>query len=107
MRYIKEIGHYENFRSHSLSPDGFRALIEPGLGENPDTGSERGAVMIKCRFYGQIFYKNVIGGWMVPHGDAIIVIPCSGNVIFSRKREQRTADSTFPRNCFLRFLIFR
>ena len=35
--------NYENFRSHSLSFDGIRALIEPGLDTNPKYGSERGA----------------------------------------------------------------
>jgi hypothetical protein len=39
------------------------ASIEPGLDDSPDTGSERGAIVIKYRFYKQIFDNKMIGGW--------------------------------------------
>ncbi len=58
------------------------ASVEPGLDECPDTGSGRGVVVIKCRFYEQISDKNVIGRWRVPHCDAVMELEKKGIRIF-------------------------
>ena len=39
---------------------------------DPNHGSVRGEVITKYRFYGQIFHKNVIGRWRVPHRTGVI-----------------------------------